>query len=91
MWWILAIPVAASDASSSAALNTDAVTPGPIGFAVFLILLAVVVGLGWDLVRRIRRLRYREEIARRLDEEELEKVFDESDTHDGGSSTGSAG
>lgn len=59
--------------SSSPALDPTVVTPGPAGFAVF-IFLAVAVGfLLWDMIRRIRRAKYLEEIDEKLDAEEEER------------------
>jgi hypothetical protein len=51
-------------------VNPNDVTPGPIGFtAIALVGLAVVL-LILDMVRRIRRVRYRAEIAEKLDAEQ---------------------
>ncbi len=56
--------------SSSVAVDPTLITPGPVGFAVFVVLILAVVGLVWDMVRRLRRTRYRAEISERLDAEE---------------------
>lgn len=49
--------------------DADAVTPGVIGFvAIFLIAVATVL-LILDMTRRVRRVRYREEIRERLEAE----------------------
>ena len=46
------------------------VSPGPVGFiAIGLVALAVIV-LVWDMLRRVRSVRYRAEIAEELDAEE---------------------
>jgi hypothetical protein len=46
------------------------ITPGVIGFLVTFAIAAVVVLLVIDMVRRIRRVRYRAEIAEKLDAEQ---------------------
>jgi hypothetical protein len=54
----------------SGAPSDDSVTPGVVGFAVTFVLAVVVVLLVIDMVRRIRRVRYRAEIAEKLDAEQ---------------------
>lgn len=54
--------------------DPNTVTPGVVGFIFTFGLAAVVVLLVLDMVRRVRRLRYREEIAARLDAEEAGAV-----------------
>ncbi|MET3768926.1 flagellar biosynthesis/type III secretory pathway M-ring protein FliF/YscJ [Marisediminicola sp. UYEF4] len=52
--------------------DPNTVTPGVIGFlATFGLALAVVL-LAFDMVRRVRRTRYRAEIGEQLDAEEAE-------------------
>ena len=54
------------------------VTPGVIGFVVtFLVAMGSLV-LILDMVRRVRRVRYRAEIAERLDAEEAAKGLQDS-------------
>ncbi|MBT2485263.1 MULTISPECIES: hypothetical protein [unclassified Microbacterium] len=48
----------------------EAVTPGFAGFAAIVIVLIAVFLLIWDMNRRIRRVRYREEVREELDAEE---------------------
>lgn len=49
--------------------NPDSVTPGWIGFvAMFLVVIATLL-LMFDMVRRVRRTRYRGEIQERLEAE----------------------
>lgn len=43
------------------------VTPGPAGFAAIAVLAVAVILLIIDMQRRIRRVRYRDEIAQQLD------------------------
>lgn len=46
------------------------VTPGPLGFAAIAFIGVAVFLLVWDMLRRIRRGRYREEVNAELDAEE---------------------
>ena len=56
--------------SPSPSFNPDVVTPGVVGFAtVFLITVATVL-LILDMTRRIRRARYRGELAERRSEDD---------------------
>lgn len=48
----------------------DQVTPGFGGFAVIALITLAVFLLGWDVQRRIRRVRYRAEVAEQLDAEQ---------------------
>ena len=50
-------------------VDPNSVTPGVIGFVVTFGVMVVVILLVMDMVRRVRRVRYREEIAQRLDAE----------------------
>ena len=50
-------------------LDEDQVTPGVIGFVVTAVLLVVVILLALDMVRRVRRVRYRAESQERIAEE----------------------
>lgn len=54
----------------SMTVNPDSVTPGFAGFAAIVIVLIAVVLLIWDMNRRIRKVRYREEVREELDAEE---------------------
>ena len=51
-------------------VDPDAVTPGFAGFAIVVIIVVAVILLIWDMNRRIRRVRYREEIREELDAEQ---------------------
>lgn len=51
--------------------NENSVTPGWVGFAITFLVAAAVVLLCIDLVRRIRRVRYRGEIREQLEAERL--------------------
>jgi hypothetical protein len=54
----------------SGAPDDDSVTPGVLGFVITFLIAVVVVLLVLDMVRRIRRVRYRAEIAEKLDAEQ---------------------
>ncbi|WP_406249443.1 hypothetical protein ACI7YT_05420 [Microbacterium sp. M] len=54
----------------SMTVDPDSVTPGFAGFAAIVIVLIAVVLLIWDMNRRIRKVRYREEVREELDAEE---------------------
>lgn len=56
--------------SPTPAVDPQLVTPGPAGFAIMAFIALVVVLLIWDMQRRIRRARYREEVRAELDAEE---------------------
>ena len=50
----------------------ELVTPGPWGFAVIAFVAVAVFLLVWDMLRRIRRGRYREEVNQDLDAAEAQ-------------------
>ena len=52
--------------------DPNSVTPGLVGFLAFFFVVAATVLLVIDMTRRVRRTRYRAEIAARLDAEEAE-------------------
>lgn len=54
--------------SPSPSFDPDVVTPGPVGFLVMLLLTLVVVALIIDMVRRVRRVRYRGEARERQEQ-----------------------
>lgn len=56
-------------AASVSEVDEDLVTPGVIGFVVTFALMVAVVVLILDMVRRMRRLRYRVEVRERLEAE----------------------
>lgn len=51
-------------------IDPNLVTPGPMGFAVIVIIVVLVVLLAGDMLRRVRRTRYREEVREALDAEQ---------------------
>lgn len=53
-----------------APLDEDTVTPGWVGFVVIFALALVTVFLIIDMTRRVRRVRYREEIREKLANED---------------------
>lgn len=67
------------------------VTPGVEGFVITFIVMAVVLLLVLDMVRRIRRVNYRAEAQERLDAEERAAAAGEPDGRDdGGAAAGTA-
>lgn len=60
--------------SPSPSVNPDTVTPGVAGFIAIAVIALAVVFLLIDMIRRIRRGRYRAEIAEQLDAEEAEEA-----------------
>lgn len=68
------LPIGGWDAATPAPKvpDADSVTPGVWGFVITFMVAAVTVLLIIDMTRRIRRTRYRAEIAQKLDAEQLE-------------------
>ncbi len=64
--WLAATPTP----TPSGGPSEDQVTPGVVGFVVTFLVAVAAVLLVLDMVRRIRRVRYREEIAQKLDAEQ---------------------
>lgn len=60
-------------------VDPNSVTPGVIGFVATFLVVAVVLLLIADMVRRVRRVRYRAEINERLDAEMLENEAKKSE------------
>lgn len=56
----------AEDGSDTPLYNPDDVTPGVIGFAFTVVFAVAVILIGLDLYRRVRRMRYREEIREEI-------------------------
>ncbi|MGO4593315.1 hypothetical protein AB4Z18_05780 [Leifsonia sp. 2TAF2] len=77
----LSVRLAATPAPTpSGAPSDDSVTPGVLGFVVTFFLAVAVVLLVLDMVRRIRRVRYRAEIAEKLDAEQAGEDRDEPES-----------
>jgi hypothetical protein len=74
--WLAATPTP----TPSSGPSEDQVTPGVVGFVVTFLVAVAVVLLVIDMVRRIRRVRYREEIAQKLDAEEAAGAGTAGDT-----------
>lgn len=62
--------------------DDDSVTPGVWGFVITFVVAIVVVLLVLDMVRRMRRIRYRAEINERLDAEAADGDRDPDDRRD---------
>lgn len=50
-------------------ISPDQVTPGWLGFAITAVFILIIVALIFDMVRRMRRVRYRAEARERIAEE----------------------
>lgn len=66
--WLLAAN--ATPTPTEETVDPNLVTPGPWGFAVIALIGVAVALLVWDMLRRIRRGRYRAEVREMLDAEE---------------------
>ncbi|MDH6236066.1 hypothetical protein [Cryobacterium sp. CG_9.6] len=60
-------------------VDPNTVTPGVVGFFAIAFVAVAVILLGLDMVRRIRRTQYREEIKARLAVELAERDTDKTD------------
>lgn len=67
-------------------VNPTSVTPGPWGFAAIALLAVAVVLLLLDMLRRVRRGRYRSEVREQLDAEEADAAGAERTTDEDGDS-----
>lgn len=76
------IAAAATPSPTPSSPPAELVTPGPWGFLVIALLTVAVVLLVIDMLRRIRRGRYREEIAAELDAEEQARAATEASNVD---------
>lgn len=68
--------IVASGLIPSIEVDPVSVTPGVIGFVVTFLVAIAALALMLDMVRRVRRVRYREEIGERLDREEAAQRLD---------------
>jgi len=76
------LPVIVALATTPTPANTpdeSIVTPGPLGFAAIAFIGVAVFFLVWDMLRRIRRGRYREEVNAELDAEERARAGETPD------------
>jgi hypothetical protein len=67
---VLAVTVATPVPSPSADFDPNVITPGPLGFAAIALVTIAVLFLILDMVRRIRRVRYREEVREQIRREQ---------------------
>ncbi|WP_336628665.1 MULTISPECIES: hypothetical protein [unclassified Microbacterium] len=67
---IEAILAAAATPTPTPTVDPNLVTPGPVGFVIVAVVVVFAALLIWDMQRRIRRVRYREEVRAELDAEE---------------------
>lgn len=57
-------------------VDPELVTPGPVGFTIMAVLVLLVAVLIWDMLRRVRRVRYRAEVREELDAEAASSTAD---------------
>ncbi|KZE41223.1 hypothetical protein [Microbacterium sp. T32] len=67
---LTALAALAATPTPASTPDESIVTPGPLGFAAVAFVAVAVFLLVWDMLRRIRRGRYREEVNAELDAEE---------------------
>ena len=75
----LLVLAAATPTPSPKVPNADSVTPGVWGFVITLLIAVVVILLIMDMMRRVRRVRYRAEVNAKLDAEQAEENGSASD------------
>lgn len=80
-WFLAATP------TPEPTVDPELVTPGPMGFAVVVLLVLAVVLLGLDMLRRVRRARYRAEANEALDAEEAAARGENGDDPEPGDAT----
>ncbi|MGN6446203.1 hypothetical protein [Amnibacterium sp.] len=61
--------MASTPSPAPVTVNENAVTPGVVGFLAILLVTLATVALIVDMTRRIRRVRYRGELAERREQE----------------------
>lgn len=73
---VLSVTAATPVPSPSADFDPNVITPGPLGFAAMALITIAVLFLILDMVRRIRRVRYREEVREQilLEQENAERA-----------------
>jgi flagellar biosynthesis/type III secretory pathway M-ring protein FliF/YscJ len=74
---MLSALAAATPSPSPSGPDPTSVTPGAWGFAAILLVAVFVVFLVWDMMRRIRRGRYRAQVQEELDAEQASQAGDE--------------
>jgi hypothetical protein len=70
---ITAVLLAATPSPSPKTPNADLITPGVWGFVITFMIGVVTILLIWDMMRRVRRTRYRAEVNAKLDAEEAQQ------------------
>lgn len=71
---ILAAGATPTPTPSRTGVDPALVTPGPAGFIAVAFITVAVILLVWDMLRRVRRARYREEVGKQLDAEQAEQA-----------------
>lgn len=84
---LLAAAATPTPSPSPSGVDPTLVTPGPWGFIAVAFIGVAVILLVWDMLRRIRRARYREEIGAELDaelaaEQQADRAVLDSETDD---------
>ncbi|WP_022900564.1 hypothetical protein [Humibacter albus] len=74
--------LAATSTPSPKAPNADLVTPGVWGFVITLAVAVATILLIWDMMRRVRRTRYRAEVNAKLDAEEARREAEDETAHE---------
>ncbi len=69
---MLSALAAATPSPSPSGPDPTLITPGPTGFVIILLVAVVAVLLIWDMMRRIRRGRYRAQVQEELDAEQAQ-------------------
>lgn len=72
------LAAAAATPTPTPTVDPNLVTPGPVGFVIVAVVVVFAALLIWDMQRRIRRVRYREEVRAELDAEEAAATDDDA-------------
>ena len=73
------LAAAAATPTPTPTVDPNLVSPGPVGFAIVAVIVLLAAVLIWDMQRRIRRVRYREEVRAELDAEEAAARTEDED------------
>ncbi|MGN8024749.1 hypothetical protein [Microbacterium sp. 22242] len=82
------LAAAAATPTPTPTVDPNLVSPGPVGFAIVAVIVVLAAALIWDMQRRIRRVRYREEVRAELDAEEAATHGEDSGDDAGQGGTG---
>lgn len=76
---MLSVLAVATPSPSPSGPDPTSVSPGAWGFAAILLVAVIAVFLVWDMMRRIRRGRYRADVQEELDAEQAQSDEDPRD------------